>query len=202
MNKPAATVFYNGSHDFFIWPLKESKKDAELYEKNGVHDYCRDLSSVHHKDYSSSELTELHIKRAKDLADNIVYTIKEHIKQKTVADVYVSSEGLSYGSKGDATLNLATYKAVLLVKLLENFDVKRLMTFSPISIKAVAGCAGKDKVKDKNAMINSFKEESLDHPFKNNIEEFKKKTNYTQCVDDIVDSYFCLKKMLMELEQI
>ena len=63
------------------------------------------------------------------------------------APIYISSEGLSYGSTGDAALNLATYKGVLLSKLYEHYKGRLygLYTYSPITLKSIAGCAGKNK---------------------------------------------------------
>lgn len=202
INKPACTIFWNNEFYFFFWPLHQLKKDVELYEKYNVHIIDRNLKPITHGEYSSSELTERHIYRAKALADLIVKDIQEWILHHNLEnyDIYIASEGLSYGSAGDATLNLATYKGVLLVKLIENFKIKKLFTFSPISVKGVAGCATKEKRKDKLCMIKAFREDSINHPFKYNLGEFIKKKNYAQGVDDIVDSYFVLKKMIIELE--
>lgn len=207
INKPAMTVYYQGIIDFFIWPLKQNKKDFEMYKDNHVYSVNRNLNSINSKMYTSSELTKIHTERSKFLADLIVETIfrymdDNHISRDT--GVHIASEGLSFGSVGDATLNLATYKGVLLVKLIENFNIKNLYTFSPVSIKALAGCATKEKRKDKNAMIYAFIKEDFinEHKFHKNVKTFIKKKNFAACVDDIVDSYWALKKMLVELEKI
>lgn len=207
INKPAMTIYYKGILDFFIWPLKQNKKDSEMYKDNHVHTINRNLNSINSKMYTSSELTKIHTERSKGLGDLIVDTILKYMNDNHIPediDIYVSSEGLSYGSVGDATLNLAIYKGVLLVKLIENFNIKDLYTFSPISIKALAGCATKEKRKDKNAMIYAFIKEDFinEHKFHKNVKKFIKKKNFAACVDDIVDSYWALKKMLVELEKI
>ena len=73
-------------------------------------------------------------------------------------ELYVCSEGLSYASKGDATLNLATYKGVLLSKIYEHYGdhLARLYTYSPITLKATAGCSSKEDRADKTKMIKKY----------------------------------------------
>jgi len=86
-----------------------------------------------------------------DFLDNIVNADKD-------TPIYVSSEGLSFGSKGNQTENLATYKGVLLAKMYEHYfgRLYGLYTYSPITLKATAGCAGKNKIKTKTPMIDAF----------------------------------------------
>lgn len=114
--------------------------------------------------------------------------------------VYISSEGLSYASRGDATLNLATYKGVLLAKIYEHFGdhLKMLLTYSPITLKSTAGCAKKNQIKTKQPMIEAFKNINKNIPFKNKLfdESLKLKTNYYEGVDDLVDSYWALQTMI------
>ena len=83
--------------------------------------------------------------------------IKTHCKTDNYK-VVVTSEGLSFMSKGDAGLNLAGYKFVFLGKVYENFDRERLTikTYPPMTIKSTAGCAGKHKYDKKEPMIHAF----------------------------------------------
>jgi len=75
---------------------------------------------------------------------------------------------LSYGSKGDASLNLATYKGVLLSKIYEHYGdaLKRLYTYAAMTIKATAGCAGKKDKDIKMPMIDAFCRMAYETPFK------------------------------------
>lgn len=207
INKPAMTILWKKNYDFFIWPLSQRKKDLDLYLKNNVYSLPRGLESISPKNYTASELTKIHTERSKNLADSIVLTIKKYMQDKKIDDnvkIFIASEGLSYGSNGDATLNLATYKGVLLVKLIENFNICELFTFSPISMKVLAGCSSKEKRNDKSAMIEAFRKDPFEneHTFHKNIKSFIKKKNYASGVDDITDSYWVLKKMLSELGKI
>ena len=132
----------------------------------------------------------------------IIEDIDNFIKNQGLEDydLYVCSEGLSYASKGDAALNLATYKGVLLSKIYEHYGdhLRRLFTYPPISLKATAGCAGKDDIKDKSKMIKKYILENNQIKMRlclaNNMLIAKK--NYITGVDDIVDSYWALKTMV------
>lgn len=202
MNKPAATIYYKGNYYHYFWPLNISKKLMDEYNEAGVFVKNRELPSINVKDIENSQIVLIHTIRSTDLANLIIEDIDNFINKLNLEDydLYVCSEGLSYASKGDATLNLATYKGVLLSKIYEHYGdhLKRLFTYSPISLKATAGCAGKTDVKDKTKMIKKYILEN------NNIkmrlclanDMLKAKKNYITGIDDIVDSYWALKTMI------
>lgn len=202
MNKPAATILYEKKFYFYIWPLSITDKQEQIYLDSGVHVYNRKLESISTKD-KNSQLVLQHTIRSSDLSNLIIQSIEDFIKEHNAEDVpiYVSSEGLSYGSKGDAALNLATYKGVLLADLYRHFFGRMygLYTYSPITLKSTAGCAAKNKIKTKTPMIDAF----LKEDFKDNLffdylvaGKFINKTAFIPCIDDIIDSYWALKTML------
>lgn len=203
MNKPAATILYDKQFYHFIWPASLSDKFVNLYKDNDVFCYSRGLSSVSTKDKNSQIVLE-HTIRSTELANLIIETIDhalENILQvESTTPIYISSEGLSYGSKGDAALNLATYKGVLLSKLYEHYKGRLygLYTYSPITLKSIAGCAGKNKQISKTPMIDAYMREPINNKFHNTLVSggFINKTAYIQCVDDIIDSYWALITMI------
>ena len=204
MNKPAMTILFDKKFYFFIWPANLDKKKIALYEESGVYVKSRNLQAVSTKDKNSQIVLE-HTIRSTELANLIIEDIDRFLNQFVQDDnipIYVSSEGLAYNSSGDAALNLATYKGVLLSKLYEHYfgRLYGMYTYPPISIKAVAGCAKKDSLKDKTKMIKAFMQENITNKFKENLcnGAFIAKTNFIQCVDDIVDSYWALKTMLVK----
>lgn len=202
MNKPAATIYYKGQYYHYFWPLNLNKKLIEKYNEAGVFVHNRDLPSINVKTIENSQIVLIHTIRSTDLANMIIEDIDNFIKKQNLEDydLYVCSEGLSYASKGDATLNLATYKGVLLSKIYEHYGdrLKRLFTYPPISLKATAECAGKDDIKDKSKMIKKYILENNQIKMRlclaNNMLIAKK--NYITGVDDIVDSYWALKTMV------
>lgn len=204
INKPAITILYNDQYRFAAWPLRISQKYIELYQKYNVDIFNRNLNELKKKELTSSELTLTHIVRSLDLARLITDYIHSFIIKNVDGDDYkivIATEGLSFGSAGNATLDLASYKSVFLSKIFENYSDRLLglFTYPPISLKSIAGCATKDKIKDKNAMISAFEQENINHPFRHALSagEFTAKTNHVKCVDDIVDSYFALKTLLL-----
>lgn len=205
MNKPAATVYYNKQYYHLFWPLKVTAQQQKLYEDAGVLIKNRGLDSIDKKKIENSQLVLIHTIRSTDLANLIINDIDDLIQntfELTDYELYVCSEGLSYASKGDATLNLATYKGVLLSKIYEHYGdhLTRLYTYSPITLKSTAGCAGKDQVKDtkKTAMINKYMIQNNDIRLRLCLANgyMKAKSNFIPGIDDIVDSYWALQTMI------
>lgn len=201
MNKPAATILHNKRLHFMIWPIDLDEKKVQMFRQANVFVRSRGLSSVSTKDKNSQIVLE-HTTRSVQLANMIVNDIDIFINANKLENLplYISSEGLSYGSKGDAALNLATYKGVLLGKLYEHYfgRLYGLYTYSPITLKATAACAKKDSMSSKTKMIDAFIKEPITHQFKDALLDGKllAKTSYIPCVDDIVDSYWALMTMI------
>ena len=201
MNKPAMTAFTNGRLYFYFWPSKLTQKNADLYAECGVNIKVRCLDAVNPKKMENSQIVLIHTIRSTDLANMIISDIDNLIASAELEspDIYICSEGLSYDSRGDAGLNLATYKGVLLSKIYEHFgdNLKRLFTYSPITIKATAGCATKEARSLKQPMIQSFCRQAPVTPFKTAVTDgtLVAKTNYIEGVDDLVDSYWTLVTM-------
>lgn len=205
MNKPAATIYFRGQYYHYFWPLKITNKQQKMYEDADVSIVNRNMSSVDTKTVENSQLVLIHTIRSTDLANLIINDIDELIKNKfelTDYELYVCSEGLSYASKGDATLNLATYKGVLLSKIYEHYGdhLARLYTYSPITLKATAGCSSKEDRADKTKMIKKYIAQNNDIKLRLCLANgyMKAKTNYIAGIDDLVDSYWALKTMMQK----
>lgn len=198
VNKPALSLLKDGTLKFFFFPLSLTKKEEEMWAAvEDVECTSRNLESMSTKDYTSSSLAKEHIARAVSLSDMIVRRLEKEIGGISSDQVFFSSEGLSFGSFGDATLNLATYKGIFLSKLYEVLKIENMFTYSPITIKATANCAKREKSKNKLCMIEAFAAESLSSDFRSKVADgsLKSKTNFIHGTDDIVDSYWCLKTM-------
>lgn len=205
MNKPAATIYFRGQYYHYFWPLKITNKQQKMYEDADVSIVNRNMLSVDTKTVENSQLVLIHTIRSTDLANLIINDIDELITDKfelTDYELYVCSEGLSYASKGDATLNLATYKGVLLSKIYEHYGdhLTRLYTYSPITLKATAGCSSKEDRADKTKMIKKYIAQNNDIKLRLCLANgyMKAKTNYIAGIDDLVDSYWALKTMMQK----
>lgn len=203
INKPAMTVYYNNQYYHYIWPIKITKKNEKLYNQANVVVYNRQLQSISKKNTDGNLLVVTHTIRSIDLCNKIIADIQDLLKTLQITDnyqLYICSEGLSFGSKGDATLNLATYKGVLLAKLYETFKDKLsgLFTYPPISIKSTAGCATKEFISDKSKMIEKYIQENNNIKLREMLAAgmMKGKKNYITCIDDIVDSYWAIQTMI------
>lgn len=202
MSKPAMCVYVNNTILFYTWPAKIDKKTEELLNSANINVYNRNIDPINKKRYSSSSLVLEHIKRSVELSNLIINDINNIIYKYNIKkdDVIISSEGLSFASKGDATLNLAAYKQALLNKLYEN-GFTNIKTYSPISIKSIAGCSKKCN-SDKLSMIDAIKMENFSHKFIQMLatdeNKLKKKTAFISTVDDLVDAYWCLKTTIIK----
>ena len=205
MNKQAATIYFRGQYYHYFWPLKITNKQQKMYEDADVSIVNRNMSSVDTKTVENSQLVLIHTIRSTELANLIINDIDDLITNKFELidyELYVCSEGLSYASKGDATLNLATYKGVLLSKIYEHYGdhLTRLYTYSPITLKATAGCSSKEDRADKTKMIKKYIAQNNDIKLRLCLANgyMKAKTNYIAGIDDLVDSYWALKTMMQK----
>ena len=208
INKPAATILApDNNYYFFAWPCSLTKSADEAYKSlnsNFIKVINRNVDIITDKD--ESIMTYKHTIRSYELAKQIITDIdmfiSEHCIDESEPIIYMASEGLSFASRGNVTLNLATYKGVFLALFCEMFSSllkhEMIYTYSPISIKSVANCAGKEARNLKDPMIQAFLKEpenALSIVLKDDI--LKSKNNkYYACVDDIVDSYWVLQTMI------
>jgi Holliday junction resolvasome RuvABC endonuclease subunit len=191
--KPALCCYYNKELKFSVFPQKIDSKTETVLRDNGVYVINRNLEPI-----CTTDKNHIYnqISRYRDLANTIV----NYIKSFDAEEYIFSSEGLSFASHGNMTMELASAKAILLSTLIDN-NINQIYTYSPITLKSTAGCGQRGENKKEN-MINKFREEppmcEFMEQFKNNDGIFKKKTNYMPTIDDLADSYWCLKTLIKE----
>ena len=202
MNKPAMSALINGKLTFHVWASDIDGKSLGRLKDCGINIINRNLPKMKDGEFNEHELILEHIKRSTDLANMILETIENLLKEESpdikYEEVIISNEGFAFSAKGDAALDLSGYKYILMYTLI-NAGFKNFRTFSPITLKKTAGCSKKGLGKD--AMIMALANEGKGvHPFIDIIREtpelLKKKTAFVMCTDDIADSYWCLKTTL------
>ena len=202
MNKPAMSALINGKLTFHVWASDIDDKSLGRLKDCGINIINRNLPKMKDGEFNEHELIIEHIKRSTNLANMILETIENLLKEESpdikYEDVIISNEGFAFSAKGDAALDLSGYKYILMYTLI-NAGFKNFRTFSPITLKKTAGCSKKGLGKD--AMIMALANEGKGmHPFIDIIREtpelLKKKTAFVMCTDDIADSYWCLKTTL------
>lgn len=202
MNKPAMSALINGKLTFHVWASDIDDKSLGRLKDCGINIINRNLPKMKDGEFNEHELIIEHIKRSTNLANMILETIENLLKEESpdikYEEVIISNEGFAFSAKGDAALDLSGYKYILMYTLI-NAGFKNFRTFSPITLKKTAGCSKKGLGKD--AMIMALANEGKGvHPFIDIIREtpelLKKKTAFVMCTDDIADSYWCLKTTL------
>jgi len=194
INKPAACILHNNKYSFISWPYGIKEDLIEIYRKHGVQIIDREDNKEHENDLSSKMRYE--IENAEYLANLITGSLINYLN----IDTYIAFEGLSYASSGDVVLQLSSYKYILMTKLKSDVPLKNLFTYSPITIKSVAGCAKKGM--NKSDMINEFiKSGPQNCRFRMKLFEFPerfqtpKSKKWVIHVDDLVDAYWTLETL-------
>lgn len=204
MNKPAMCSLIDNDIEFFVWPAKLDNISSTKLADCGVHIKVRDLDAMSDCNYNESTLICEHVTRASALSDMIIKSIIEilnthNIPQSEYCNVIIANEGFAFGAKGDAVLDLSGYKYILMLKL-HDAGFRLFKTYSPLTLKATAGCNKKDCRGKENMISMLGKEPHGMHVFIDIIAEspelLKKKTNFITCVDDITDAYWCMKTVV------
>jgi len=167
----------------------EDKWQTILRESNvGVHMIPRFKKG----DEKSSELMNLRLTDSIHLAKSIIGDLSTYLLE---SDVELAFEGFSFASSGDAVLQLAGYKYILMSELLYYVPIERMYTYSPLTIKSIAKCSKKGMKKKEmiDAFVNDKPECLLAEVMRKNPEKLKKKINWVEGIDDIVDSYWVVK---------
>lgn len=201
-NKPAMTSYINDVVDFYVWPSDIDDKSYDRLTSCGVNVFNRNLGTIKEKSLNQHELILEHVDRAINLSEIILQTIDKLVEDNNIKkdEVVIANEGFAFSAKGDAALQLAGYKYILM-EALKNHGYKNLKTYSPITIKKTADCSKKGLGKD--AMIEAMGRQIVDNHLisvlHDNPDYLKKKSNYVLCMDDIADSFWNLKTCMKDL---
>lgn len=200
--KPAMCCYNTTTNKmlFYTWPSAIDKKSEEILFRNDVVVKNRNLNPIE-KGTSNHDIVKTHTKRSVKLADMIIADMKTIIGETPIDEIYVATEGLSFGSTGNAMLELSGYKYMLLGGLYK-LGITNIFTYPPTTIKSVAKLGRKLDKADytKDFMIQSIKLiDTSKHILLKTIQyeedTLKKKTSFVKTLDDLVDSYWALRTM-------
>lgn len=199
INKPAACIRKeDGTYDFIGWPYDPDRKLEKLYAGCPVLIVHREDDKV--KGNTISEKMRYEVKNAKYLSNLMFNTLQFWVNLNK--DTYIGFEGLSYASSGDVVLQLGGYKYMLMAALSEIVPLENMFTYSPITVKSIAGCAKKGM--GKPDMIKAFMDSDIQSGFRtalrDNTDKFMKKggKNYIDHVDDLVDAFWVLQTTMIK----
>ena len=177
--------FYRGK------PSKKESTNFNLFEsKDDLFVHYNSNKRPSKMEYIEQE--RWNINDAIQAANNIVNNLPD-------GDYKIGLEGFSYGSKGNAGLDIAGYAYVLRTLLINKYGSDNLFIFAPSEIKKIAGKGNANKV----LMYDFFKNETCEILAKNSL--FKAIQEGTideneKPIDDIIDSYWIHKTLLKHLE--
>jgi hypothetical protein len=190
INKPAACVLHKNKYYFISWPYGLKEEIIKTYINAGVEIIGRKDDKEKGETLSSKMRYE--VENAKYLSNLIAGSLFPYLN----IDTFIAFEGLSYASSGDVVLQLGGYKYMLMSKLSEVVPLKNMFTYSPITIKSIAGCAKRGM--GKTEMINEFIKSGPLCKFRLTLFEkpelFQsiKAKNWIIHLDDLVDAYWTL----------
>lgn len=191
INKPACCVYSNNTYSFISWPYGFKDNLKELFRNSGINLIDRTDDKI--KGNNISEMMRYEIKNAKYLANLIKESLLPFLNKNTM----VAFEGLSYSSGGRSILQMGGYKYILMNELNSIVPFENMFTYSPITIKSIAGCAKRGM--GKSEVIEAFIEKGPEHQFRTSLinKEFrnKKDTAWSIHVDDLVDSYWVIETL-------
>ena len=138
-------------------------------------------------------------------------SIQDHAGMKVDYEkpLYVAIEGFSFGSTGNRLAQISGYQWTLRFFLFSQNKMSpaNFFTYSPMTVKATAGKGNYKKEQMIDAFIQS-EDESLRQTLfwqaiTNNPTQFQtKKGLWVKPIDDIVDSYWVLKTMENDVEEL
>jgi len=196
-NKPASCIFQDGKIKFISWPYDLSKKTLPLFKNAGIEIVPQLLYKNKYKD--ASALMRSEIANANYQTMLIVDSLKPYLNKNT----FISFEGSAYSGAGNSILQLTAWRYILMLKLSEIIGLDKIYTYSPLTLKSVAGCSKKDS-NTKGDMIESFILNSEDNSLKNKLIDdrslFRKKGDHTWIdhLDDLCDAYFAMKTLIVK----
>lgn len=193
INKPAACIFDNDKYTFMSWPYGIPEKIIKTYVESDVKVLQRTDNKIKGDDLH--EQMRYQVENAMYLSNLIRESLRPYLNRNTL----LSFEGLSYASTGANVLQLGGYKYMLMQALSELVPLSNMFTYTPITVKSVAGCAkrGMGKTEMINAFIKDGPDCKLRFTLSENPEKFQssKAKNWLVHLDDLVDSYWVLETL-------
>ena len=193
INKPAACIFTEKDYIFMSWPYSLSDKIIKIYKDADV----QLIERIDDKDkgVNVTDKMRYEVLNSQYLSELICDSIKPYLEEDTM----IGFEGLSYGSSGAHGIQLGAYKYMLMDRLNQYIPLDQMYTYSPITIKSIAGCAKKGM--GKSEMIEAFIKEGPPCILRSSLIltplKFKKKggKSWIDHLDDLIDSYFTIETL-------
>lgn len=193
----------------YKWLSVVNSKISKKHRKN-LDDLTIEYPSIHinYTDTKREKNSQYHItERIKlvnylEATDLLINLIKKEVDIKD--DLLVSIEGISFGSKGNALVDISQATGIIKNKLVDQIllgDCDRFFVFSPGELKNAIGCKGNAK---KIEVFNKFKEDPIIESVKTSDlykvickEDWvtNSKDNIASPIVDMIDAYLGVVKI-------
>lgn len=183
-NSPGVCINNNGKLYFKSFyrgnPSKKEKNNFDLIEESEDMD-------VHYNKNKRPAKMSYEIQERWNILDAI-QSIDNIISNLPDAD-FVAMEGFSYGSKGNAGLDIAGYAYILRQKLVEKYGAAKMYIISPSEIKMNAGKGNAGK----ELMLQYFLNKTDDYIINTSLFKYIKDKSINPVekpIDDIIDAFW------------
>ena len=200
IQSPGICIEYLNEFSFITIQRKIKEDYKEILNNSGV--FVEEIQEK--ENFKGTTITEIERGNSKDalLLSNTIYeTIFPYFLEDH--NIKIGIEGLSFMSRGNIISQFSGYHYVLRNTLNKIIPFDNQFLFSPSSIKKLAG---KGNFK-KDDMINAFLKENdnnneLLREIKKTPEKFQNRNGkWKKPLDDLVDSYWVLKKLKEEIKE-
>ena len=181
-NSPGVCINHNGELFFKSFyrgnPSRKERKNFDLFENSSN-------LAVHYNKNKRPAKMEYETQERWNILDAI-YCATNILENLPLEADYIGLEGFSYGSKGNAGLDIAGYAYVLRQKLVERYGAEKLYIFSPAEIKKNAGKgnAGKELMLEYFVNVKDESNKLREYIIDGSIDPNEKP------IDDIIDAYW------------
>jgi len=197
---PAFCILKNDKYEFFAFPRGIEKNLLQTLLDSNVNVLRIQKEILSNKaDISTKE-------RYNSIdAERMISTIVNHLSPIFTKNTVAGIEGIAFMARGNSIAQIAGYHYVLRYVLSKTIKYENIHVFSPSSVKKIAGKGNFKKVEMIEAFINSedkILQNTLFHQtLKANPSLFQtKKGGFRKPVDDLVDSFFVLKTLLIKCD--
>ncbi len=206
LNSPSLCIFNSTEYEFISFSNYEKdsliKKKIpkaleihkELLDNKYADIYLYDRRRKN-DDYAIDQFQK--IQDATNLANDIINILTKKVNNSK--NINIAIEGFSYGSKGNAFIDLIIFNSFLRSKLYDNFG-NNISVFSPSAIKMHAGKGNANKLMmyeyfKKNVLKDIILGQSLFWKWLTNNDNkcVNAKKDIVKPIDDLVDAYFICK---------
>lgn len=208
LSSPAISIITPENKLFLISLLKVDSNIEKAYSSPVFKELklINELTFVlHPKDKISKE--NYSVQEREKLLNSIKYVdlltgyLKEKIKDIKYDEIYISMEGISFGSSGNTLIDISMATSILRMELIKICKPENFYVFSPSTIKKYAGKGNYKKLEMYEAIVNLDDNSSFIEILKNRKDLFiTPKGVVKKPAEDLIDAIWVSKLLKNNIE--